>query len=101
MTVGDVLIQTIIVFAQILRFLFIARIILSLFSRMRPGFGHGGVLSILYALTEPILAPLRGLLQRSPVSRINTVVDFSPIFAFILIDVVSSFLISIIGLLPF
>ncbi|MCX8129971.1 MAG: YggT family protein [Clostridia bacterium] len=42
---------------------------------------------LLYQVTEPVLAPIRGLIERSAMGR-NMMIDFSPIIAFILINIV-------------
>ncbi len=49
------------------------------------------VIRLLYQLTEPILAPIRGLIERSAAGR-NMMLDFSPIIAFLLISVLRNML---------
>lgn len=73
-----------------LRYLIFARIILSWLP-----VGRGGpIVSTIYNLTEPILYPIRNLIQKSPLGGPGMMLDFSPIIAFILIQVVRSILIS-------
>ena len=50
---------------------------------------------LLYQVTEPILAPIRNLLERSPFGR-NMMFDFSPIIAFLLIGLIRNI---VLGLL--
>jgi len=50
---------------------------------------------LLYQITEPILAPIRAIIQRSALGR-NMMFDFSPIIAFLLIRLVRSLLLGIL-----
>lgn len=63
--------------------LFIARAILSWF----PMANLGGVMSFLYTVTEPVLAPIRSVLWRIPFLR-ELPIDFSVLVAFIIIDII-------------
>lgn len=63
--------------------LFIVRAILSWFPMMELG----GIMSFIYSVTEPILAPIRSVLHRVPFLR-DFPLDFSIIVAYILIDVI-------------
>ena len=47
------------------------------------------LVTLLYQVTEPILAPIRAIIEKSPIGR-NMYVDFSPLIAFILLDLVRS-----------
>lgn len=53
------------------------------------------LIDLLYQVTEPILAPIRNLLQRSSFGR-NMMFDFSPIIAFLLIGLLRNI---VLGLL--
>lgn len=44
------------------------------------------LVGVLYQVTEPILGPIRNLIAKSALGR-NMYLDFSPLIAFILIDV--------------
>lgn len=57
-----------------------ARVIIS----WLPVSRNNSVISLLYQITEPILAPLRGIIERSAIGR-SMIFDFSPILAFLLI----------------
>ncbi|NLC67271.1 MAG: YggT family protein [Clostridiaceae bacterium] len=48
---------------------------------------NNSIIRLLYQITEPILAPLRGIIERSPFGR-NMIFDFSPVLAFILIGLI-------------
>lgn len=50
---------------------------------------------LLYQLTEPILAPIRGIMEKSAIGG-NMMLDFSPVVAFILIAVVENILLRIL-----
>jgi len=69
------------------------RIILSWFA---VGRSTNQLMGLLYFLTEPILAPIRSLLQRSPLGGPGMMIDFSPIIAFVLLQVVRELLIAVI-----
>lgn len=71
---------------QIYNYLILARVLLSWFIRdpMNP------IYRFLWSITEPVLSPIRRILPQMGGW------DFSPIVAFLLIDVLSRFLISIL-----
>lgn len=46
------------------------------------------VIRLIYTLTEPVLAPIRNLFSRSPLGGVGMGIDFSPIFAIILVEIV-------------
>lgn len=46
---------------------------------------------LLYQITEPILAPIRRMIERSALGR-NMMIDFSPIVAFLLIALIRNIL---------
>lgn len=65
---------------QIMEYAILGRVIVSWLPISRDNqFIH-----LLYQLTEPILAPIRRLIERSAVGR-NIMIDFSPLIAFLLI----------------
>lgn len=53
---------------------------------------------LLYQITEPILGPVRSLIDKSPIGNnsVFSMIDFSPILAFILIGFVRNLLLSIL-----
>jgi YggT family protein len=54
-------------------------------------------LYFIFVLTEPILGPMRWLLEKSPLGGRGMMIDLSPILAFIAISFVRQILISIIN----
>lgn len=68
---------------RVYELLFIVRAILSWF----PMMNLGGIMEFLYTVTEPILAPIRSVLQKIPFLQ-GLPIDFSVLVAFILIDVI-------------
>lgn len=56
------------------------------------------VIRLLFQVTEPILAPIRSLINKSSVGK-NMMLDFSPIIAFILIGLIRSVVSWYIGIL--
>jgi YggT family protein len=53
------------------------------------------IVRILYQITEPILAPIRGIIERSSLGK-NMMFDFSPIIAFLLIGLIRNIVLSFI-----
>ena len=83
------LIQAISLFFNFLEWMIFARIILSWFVR---GYNNP-IIRFLDTLTEPILAPVRDMVYKSPLGG-GLGLDFSPIFALILMRLVQTLLIS-------
>lgn len=52
-------------------------------------------IELLYQFTEPILAPIRNIIERSPFGR-NMMFDFSPIIAFLLIGLIRNILLNLL-----
>lgn len=88
------LIHAVDVFFYVLEILIFVRIILSWF----VGYGGGSVMRLLYNLTEPILQPVRDMVDKSPLGG-GSGLDFSPIFALILLRLVKMVLMALIGML--
>lgn len=63
----------------------VARVLLS----WLPMFRDNRIVDVLYAVTEPVLAPIRNMLSRSSFmnNSMFSMMDFSPIVAFLLINV--------------
>lgn len=76
---------------RIIEGLIMIRIILSWFPIPRDN----PLYRILYQLTEPILGPIRNLISKSAIGS-NLMLDFSPIVAFILIDVIRNIIFRIL-----
>lgn len=83
------LIQAIRLFFVFLDWMIFARIILSW---VRMGY-NSSIGRFLYNMTEPILGPVRDMLDKSPLGG-GYGLDFSPVFALILMRLVQTLLIS-------
>lgn len=81
-------------FFYLLEILIFVRIILSWFP-----FGHNSSIGrFLYNMTEPILGPVRNMVDKSPIGG-GMGLDFSPIFALILMRIVQSLLIGAVQMI--
>lgn len=98
MSVTDLIIQTIYFFAMALKLLLFVRLLMSWFVRLgeRSGFFRG-LFNVVFSLTEPILAPIRKMLLKSPVGGVSAIVDFSPVLAYFLLELVSSLLMNMVA----
>lgn len=76
-------------FFDFLNVLLFARIIISIIVLMSKK--DLKIFGIVYFLTEPILAPIRNLLNKSEYLR-NSPFDFSVLFAFLIIGLIKSIL---------
>lgn len=72
---------------MIIEYAILARVIISWIPVPRDN----QLIRLLYQITEPILAPIRALIERSAMGK-NMMIDFSPIIAFILLGLVRSIL---------
>ena len=88
------LVQALGVFFSLLETLIFVRIILSWF----PIGYNNPIMQFLYNLTEPILGPVRNMVDKSPIGG-GMGLDFSPIFALILMRLVQALLTSAVLLL--
>ncbi len=79
-----IIFQSLRIFVEILDYLILARVFLSWIPIGRDN----PIIRFIYALTEPILAPIRNMLQKSPLGGPGMILDFSPIIAFFLIRLV-------------
>lgn len=72
---------------QFLKYAVLARVIISWLPIPRDN----QIIRIIYQITEPLLAPVRGLIEKSALGK-NMMVDFSPILVFLVIGLIQSFL---------
>ncbi len=86
-----ILIRTFNTLFNVIEILILARII---FSYLRNVISPK-IYDILYQLTEPILYPIRELLTKIGLNK--GMIDFSPIFAFILINILRSVVIRLLS----
>ena len=82
----------VIVFFSALELMLLVRIILSWFAVGR----NNRLVELLFAFTEPILAPIRNLVSRSPLGGPGMVLDFSPLIAFVLLRLLMGVILSFI-----
>ena len=81
-------------FVRVLQGLIFARVVLSWIRLGR----NSKITYFIYNLTEPILEPIRRMLDRSPLGR-GAMLDFSPIIAIFMIGLVQQLLTSLIFML--
>ena len=79
------------IFFYLLEMLILVRILLSWIG----GYQGGSVMRLLYNLTEPILQPVRNMVDKSPLGG-GVGLDFSPVFALILLRLVKALLMALI-----
>ena len=79
------------IFFYLLEMLILVRILLSWI----VGYQGGSVMRLLYNLTEPILQPVRNMVDKSPLGG-GVGMDFSPVFALILLRLVKALLMALI-----
>jgi len=93
--VFEIAIKTVQVFGYILYGLIFARVILSWI----PPLQRTQLAALIHALTEPILGPIRKLLAKSPLGGAGMPLDFSPLLAFLAIQLGQMVLIQLIVML--
>jgi len=77
----------------ILNILLFIRVLLSWMPMIRGG----RIAELIFAFTEPILAPIRKLIERSPLGGPGMVLDFSPIIAIVTLSLLQSVVANILG----
>ena len=80
------LINAIVILLSMIQFLIIVRIFLS----WMPTNQETIFVKYLNMVTEPLLAPIRNLLKKTPLG--NTMLDFSPLVVILLINLIMRFL---------
>ena len=61
-----------------------------------PAFRNGRIVSFIFAFTEPMLAPIRRLIDRSPLGGPGMMLDFSPIIAILFLQFAERFMLSLL-----
>ncbi|NLP46155.1 MAG: YggT family protein [Epulopiscium sp.] len=89
---NTILLQSIDWFFQLLNILILIRVLLSWF----PISPNNPLVALLYNLTEPILGPIRYLLEKSIFGGRGMILDFSPIIAMFVLQAIRSILIIIV-----
>lgn len=90
MEIKTILILAIKYFYEFMTVAIFIRCILSWFPISRDNI----IIRLLYAVTEPILKPIRNLVNNSPIG--GFMIDFSPVIALILLQIVFNIIIRII-----
>ena len=90
-----VLITTVRYFCNFIYILLFARVILS----WVPSVHDNKIVKLLFALTEPILSPIRSLLNKTPLGGPGMILDFSPIIAFFLLSLVQNIILGLLSLI--
>lgn len=85
LNVGSLVITALLWVMELMELAILARVIISWIPIPRDGM----FFRVLYQITEPILAPMRSIIERSELGR-NMMVDFSPILAFLLIELIKN-----------
>lgn len=91
MSIENILAEALGVFFNILSFAIVVRCILSWLPINRNNF----FVRLVYSLTEPILGPIRRLIEKSPLGG-GMMIDFSPVIAWFILDLVYIILLRII-----
>ncbi|MEA4815744.1 MAG: YggT family protein [Lachnospiraceae bacterium] len=87
----SVLYKAVDIFFEVIYILIFVRIILSWISLPNNSFS-----SLIYSLTEPILGPVRRMLNRSPLGG-GMMLDFSPIIALFFMNIAKLIIYSVLG----
>ena len=93
MPVQQVLINSVEIFFQVITWLILARVILSWLPIGKDNF----IAKLIYALTEPLLGPVRKMIFKSPLGGQGMMLDFSPVIVILLSGIVRAALIQFIG----
>ena len=78
----QLLAQIVGIFFDILDYAILIRCILSWFRVDR----NNPIIQLIYNLTEPILAPVRNMVYRSPIGESMRMIDFSPVIAMLILS---------------
>ena len=77
--------QTLLSVINIYEILIIVRCVFSFF----PVNENGPIVRFVYAVTEFLLAPVRSILDKTPIGPSHLMIDFSPFLAILILDFVS------------
>ena len=91
----ELLETTVLYMTSVLQLLILVRCIASfIFPNARNQF-----LYVVFILTEPILAPIRRLLEMSPLGGRGMMIDLSPIFSFLALNLIGRILVAVIDVI--
>lgn len=83
--------RTVSIVFSILEFAILARVLIT----WLPIPKENNLIRMLYMITDPILAPIRAMIEKSSFGK-NMMFDFSPIVAFLLIGIIRNIILSMI-----
>lgn len=90
----SLLLRSVDMFFEVIYFLIIVRIIMSWIA---PN-GGGVIGALVFRLTEPILGPIRSMIDRSPIGG-GMILDFTPVIALFALNVLKMIFFALIQLL--
>jgi len=88
----------ILVIVDVVRWLFnilVGLVIIRAFLSWLP-MARGGIVAFVFTATEPMLTPVRKLVDRSPLGGPGMMLDFSPIIVILILMLMQSFIINMI-----
>lgn len=88
---GNNLIKAVDVLFKIMEYAILARVLITWLPIPRDN----QIIRLLYQITEPILGPVRNIVNKSALGR-NMMIDFSPVIAFLIIGLVRNIIIEIL-----
>lgn len=86
----ELLEMAVLLFLELMGYVIVLRSLLSLFASE-----DSKVLEFCYAVSEPVIAPVRLLLNRIPALE-DSMIDFSSVAAFLLLTIIRIFLLSVV-----
>jgi YggT family protein len=86
---NSILYQALGILFTVIEFAILARVLITWFPVPKENY----LVRMLYQITEPILAPVRNIIQRSAMGK-NMMFDFSPVIAFLLIGLIRNIVLS-------
>ncbi len=81
------------VFFKILEYLVLIRVLMSWFPNAR----NTSIGNLIYTLTEPILGPVKRMMDKSPLGG-GMMLDFSPVIALFILQIIQIILLYIVGM---
>ena len=89
---GPVIAEAVFMFAWFLRIAIFARVLLSW---LPLNFNRNGIVfTIVHGITDPIISPVRKMIERSPLGGPGMMLDFSPVVTFLLIHVLADIIVA-------
>lgn len=91
-----VLSRSVTLFFNLIEVMIFVRVLLS----WVPGnFRSNPILAIVYAISDPILDPIRKMIDESPLGGRGMMLDFSPFFALFLLTIAQSVILNLISII--